>query len=83
MVTQVLQRVDCDALKNLVLLIGSSSGLQRVDCDVLVNLRATDSCVFVAKSTMYLARHIPNYAVGYGILKERGSKQWYLYIVFL
>ena len=43
---------------NLGLLIGSSSGLQRVDCDVLVNLRAADSCVVVAKSTMYLAQYI-------------------------
>ena len=60
MVTQVLQIVDCDVLVNLRLLVGSSSGLQRVDCDVLVNLRAVDSCVIVAKSTMYLARYIPN-----------------------
>ena len=60
MVTQVLQRVDCDILVNLELLIDSSSGLQRVDFDVLVNLRAANSCVIVAKSTMHLARYIPN-----------------------
>ena len=55
-----LQRVDCDVLVNLGLLINSSSGLQRVDCDVLVNLRAADSCVVMAKSTICLARYIPN-----------------------
>ena len=46
--------VSCNVLVNLGLLIGNSSGFTWVGCDILVNLRATDGCVVVAKSTMYL-----------------------------
>ena len=52
--------VGCDVLVNLGLLIVSSLSFTWVGCDVLVNLGAADNFVVVAKSTMYLARYIPN-----------------------